>query len=390
MKTFRKFVVATDSFKGCLGSEEAGGAVRNALRGLFPGAAVELLPLSDGGEGFLVPFARRGGFEETVETVRGPLGDPVRARWLWDAAGRRAIVESAEACGLGLVPRDRRDPLRASSFGFGELLRSALERGAAEIVAGLGGSATNDGGLGMLCALGARPLWKDGKERAPEARSLKGIADFDLEGFDPRIAHCRFRAACDVRNPLLGPEGATRTYGAQKGASPRDLAELESGMRDLATAVHRMVFEDRSAEPGSGAAGGLGFAMRNFLGAELAGGAALVVRETGLREALEGADLFVTGEGAFDAQTLRGKCPGEAAKIARNLGVPVLLLCGRIGDPDAVRGLPEGVAVREITPRDLAPGKALEAETAKANLASAVREFFLREAGPDQAPTNAP
>ena len=361
-----KIVVAMDSFKGSLASDEANRAVAAGLAG----HEVVLLPLSDGGEGFLEPF-RGGSFASRAATVGGPLGEPAEAEFLFSPAEGRAILESARCCGLGLVPEGRRDPLRASSAGLGELIRSALDLGAREIVVGLGGSATCDCGMGMAAALGVRFLDEAGAELPPCGANLARIRSVDPSGLDARLARVRVVAACDVVNPLCGPTGSALVYAPQKGADARAVALLESGARNLATLLHRALFADRSEEPGAGAAGGLGFALRAFLDAELVPGADLALRAVGLREALEGASLLITGEGRYDAQTRFGKAPARAAALARARSIPTLLLCGGCDEPPADEPL---FRVRRATPEGTPLALAMESETARSNLERAASE----------------
>jgi glycerate kinase len=311
-----------------------------------------MLPVADGGDG-TVDAAVAAGFERVPVTAAGPVGDPVRASYA--RRGEVAVAEMACVCGLarlpawqlpaGKRPGGRGAPLTASSFGAGEVLRAALEAGARQVVLGVGGSASTDGGAGLLQALGARvldgrgePLGREvGDRRLAGGADLGKVATLDLSGLDPRLhpagrgasGAAELTLAADVDNPLTGPDGAASVYGPQKGASPADVAQLEAGMRRWADVVAAAVGQDWSRAPGAGAAGGVGFAALAVLGARMRPGIELVLELTGFASRLAGADLVITGEGSLDAQSLAGKAPVGVARAAARLGVPVVAVAGR-------------------------------------------------------------
>ncbi|MDV6843688.1 glycerate kinase [Pseudomonas aeruginosa] len=296
-----KIVIAPDSFKESLSAPDVAEAIARGWRRVFPQAEVLLRPLADGGEGTVDAVLAATAGERRECRVEGPLGEPTLAHWGWldDAT---AVIEMASASGLHLVPRDRRDATRSSSRGTGELIRAALDAGARKIILGLGGSATNDAGAGLLGALGVRFLAADGEELAPGGAAL------------------------------CGPRGASAVFGPQKGASAEQVAQLDAALAHFAKVVAATLGEDFSRVPGVGAAGGLGFAARAFLRARFRPGIELVAELAGLADALVGADLVLTGEGRLDAQSLHGKTPVGVARIARQAGVPVVALAGSLGD----------------------------------------------------------
>lgn len=281
--------------------------------------------MSDGGEGFTEAVAAAlGATVREVPTVDA-LGRPVRAGIA--VAGDLAVLEMAAACGLERIEADERDVMACDTRGVGRMIRAALDAGAHRLVVGIGGSATNDGGAGMLAELGARYLDKDGEEIGATPAELRRLDRVDLDGLDPRVADLAIEVACDVDNPLLGESGASAVFGPQKGANPDEVAELDAVLSQWASALGRM--ED-AARPGAGAAGGLGFALLSVLGATLSHGVDLVARVVGLADAVAGADLVLTGEGSVDAQTLSGKTPAGVVAVAKAAGVPAVILAGRV------------------------------------------------------------
>lgn len=292
--------------------------------------------MADGGDGTLHVLVAAAGARGRVETVavHGPLGRLRSARLGWIGEGA-AVVEMAEAAGLRLLGA-RRDPLRATSRGAGDLIRAALDRGARRLVVGVGGSASTDAGTGILVALGARLLDRGGRAVPPGGGALHRIAAVDLSGLDPRLRDCAVEVAVDVRSPLCGPAGAALVFAPQKGADDRQVETLEAGLRHFAPVLERVTgHAGLAAEPGAGAAGGAAFALA-ALGASLRGGAALVCDEVGLDAALAGAALAITGEGRLDGQTAAGKAPAEVAARARRAGVRCLAVCGSVADGDGM------------------------------------------------------
>lgn len=335
----RRVLVAADKFKGSLTAVEVAERVTAGLRRIVPDLAVEALPVADGGDG-TVAAAVAAGFERREVRVAGPLGDQVTAAFA--LRGDTAVVEMAEASGLQLLPADGLAPLTASTHGSGELLRAALDAGARTIVFGVGGSATTDGGAGMLAALGARFVGGDGEPVAPGGGGLADLASADLSGLDPRLAAVELVLASDVDNPLTGPKGAPAVYGPQKGASPEDVAALDAALahfvkvlEETATAGARAA--EYAASPGAGAAGGIGFGAM-LLGARFRPGIEVMLDVLGFAPALERADLVITGEGSLDEQTLHGKAPAGVAAAARAAGKEVVAVCGRLALPAEALG----------------------------------------------------
>ncbi|WP_145151233.1 glycerate kinase [Pseudomonas oryzihabitans] len=327
-----KIVIAPDSFKESLSAAGVASALARGLRQALPAAEIRECPLGDGGEGTLDAVLAATGGEVREARVTGPLGEPVTARWGWLAEQRAAFVEMASASGLELVPRARRDVRVATSHGTGELLRAALDAGAERLVLAIGGSATNDGGAGVLQALGVRLLDGQGQALAPGGAALSSLASLDVTGLHPRLAAVEVVIAADVDNPLCGPQGASQIFGPQKGASPEQVRELDAALAHFATVTAATLGRDVSEQPGAGAAGGVGFAALAFLQATFRPGIEVVAELVGLEEALQGADLAVTGEGRLDGQTLRGKTPAGVLRLAQRHGVPVVAVAGSLGE----------------------------------------------------------
>ncbi|MFB8244026.1 glycerate kinase [Streptomyces sp. NPDC055952] len=330
-------LVAADKFKGSLTAVEVAERVTAGLRHVVPGLEVEALPVADGGDG-TVAAAVAAGFERREVQVTGPLGDEVTAAYaLRDGT---AVVEMAEASGLQRLPEGVFAPLTASTFGSGELLRAALDAGARTVVFGVGGSATTDGGAGMLSALGARFLDAGGKPVPPGGGGLAELATADLSGLDPRLADVELVLASDVDNPLTGPKGAPAVYGPQKGASPEDVAALDAALAHFAKVLEGTAGPQAAAHatsPGAGAAGGLGYGAL-LVGARFRPGIEVMLDVLGFAPALDRADLVITGEGSLDEQTLHGKAPAGVATAARAAGREVVAVCGRLALPPEVLG----------------------------------------------------
>ncbi|MGI5391860.1 glycerate kinase [Streptomyces sp. CA-251251] len=332
-------LVAADKFKGSLTAVEVAERVTAGLRRVVPDLAVEALPVADGGDG-TVAAAVAAGFERREVRVAGPLGDEVTAAFA--LRGDTAVVEMAEASGLQRLPEDALAPLTASTFGSGELLRAALDAGARTIVFGVGGSATTDGGAGMLAALGARFTDRDGAPVAPGGGGLADLASADLSDLDPRLAGVELVLASDVDNPLTGPKGAPAVYGPQKGASPEDVEALDAALAHFAKVLERTETvgaraAEYAASPGAGAAGGIGFGAM-LLGARFRPGIEVMLDVLGFAPALERADLVITGEGSLDEQTLHGKAPAGVAAAARAANKEVVAVCGRLALAPEVLG----------------------------------------------------
>ena len=321
-----RIVVAPDKFKGSLPATQVAAAIAAGLHAGRPGAEVVTIPVADGGEG-TVDAAVAAGFERVPVTAAGPAGDPVRASYA--RRGEVAVVELAGVCGLARLPGGRPAPLTASSFGAGEVLRAALEAGGQRIILGVGGSASTDGGAGLLQALGARVLDTCGEPVRPGGAGLREVAALDLTGLHRALYPAEIILAADVDNPLTGPDGAAEVYGPQKGASPAEVAALDAGLRRWAAVVAAAVGRDWSRTPGAGAAGGVGSAALAVLGATRRPGIELVLDLTGFETALDGADLVITGEGSLDAQSLAGKTPVGVARAAARRGIAVVAVAGR-------------------------------------------------------------
>ncbi|WP_158893228.1 MULTISPECIES: glycerate kinase [unclassified Pseudomonas] len=327
-----KIVVAPDSFKESLSAAGVARALARGLRQALPDAEILECPLGDGGEGTLDAVLAATGGEVREAQVTGPLGEPVTARWGWLAEQRTAFVEMASASGLELVPRSRRDVLVATSRGTGELLHAALDAGAERLVLAIGGSATNDGGAGLLQALGVRLLDRQGQTLGPGRAALAMLASLDVTALHPRLAEVEVVIAADVDNPLCGPQGASQIFGPQKGASPEQVRQLDAALAHFATVTAATLGRDVREQPGAGAAGGVGFAALAFLQATFRPGIEVVAELVGLDDALIDADLAVTGEGRLDGQTLRGKTPAGVLRLAQRHGVPVVAVAGSLGE----------------------------------------------------------
>jgi glycerate kinase len=327
-----KIVIAPDSFKDSLSAQGVAEAIALGLAQVWPQATLVKCPMADGGEGTVESILAACEGELRRTRVRGPLGAPVDAAWGWLPHNHTAIIEMAEASGLQLVPTGQRDACITSTFGTGELIRAALDAGAQRVILAIGGSATNDGGAGAMQALGVKLLDAQGQPLVPGGLALTQLARLDLSELDPRLAHVRFDIAADVNNPLCGPHGASAIFGPQKGASPAQVQQLDQALGHFAELCAQALGKDVRDEPGSGAAGGLGFAAKAFLGAQFQAGVEVVAELVGLAEAVKGADLVITGEGRFDAQTLRGKTPFGVARIAKQHGVPVIVIAGTLGE----------------------------------------------------------
>lgn len=325
-----KLVIAPDSFKESLSAPEVAAAIARGWSRARPLDEILLRPMADGGEGTVDAVLAATGGERRECTVRGPLGAPVQAHWGWLEEGA-AVIEMAAASGLHWVAPELRDATRTTSYGTGELIRAALDAGARKIILGLGGSATNDGGMGLLQALGVRFLDERGEPLGDGGAALAGLHAIDLAGLDPRLAGVEVEVAADVNNPLCGEHGASAVFGPQKGASPEQVRQLDAALARYAEVAARTLGQDHSLFPGVGAAGGLGFAARAFLKARFRPGVELVAEVSGLAEALQGADLAITGEGRLDEQSLHGKTPIGVARLAREAGVPLIALAGSLG-----------------------------------------------------------
>lgn len=326
-----KLVIAPDSFKESLTAPQVASAMARGWRSVYPDAEIRLCPMADGGEGTVEAVLAANGGQRRELPVRGPLGQPVLAHWGWLENGQ-AVIEMAAASGLHWVPPAQRNACITTSYGTGELILAALDAGARRIILGIGGSATNDAGAGLLQALGVRLLDANGQPLRAGGAALIDLHRIELADLDPRLAGVEIQVAADVDNPLCGPRGASQVFGPQKGASPEQVEQLDRALAHFADVLAAAVGQDYRDVPGVGAAGGLGFAARAVLGACFRPGIELVAELSGLAAAMQGADLVITGEGRLDGQSLHGKTPVGVARVARAAGVPVIALAGSLGE----------------------------------------------------------
>ena len=326
-----KFLFASDSFKGTLSSEQIITLLDAAAKNVFPDCETMGIPVADGGEGTIdaVISVLHGSIYEV--DVHGPLREGVVSRY-GETGNGAAVIEMAAASGLPMVPVDKRDPRVTTTYGTGELIKTALDRGCRDITIAIGGSATNDGGMGAMRALGIRFLDENGEELSGCGNDLARVADIDISGLHSAVKDARFTIMCDVNNPLTGPDGATYTFGKQKGGSPEILDELEQGMIHYAALIREKVGTDVDQIPGSGAAGGLGAAFCVFLKAEMKSGIETVLDLIHFDELLEGVDLVITGEGRIDWQSAFGKVPSGIGNRCRKKGIPAIAIVGGMGD----------------------------------------------------------
>lgn len=364
-----KVAIAIDSFKGSLSSIEAGRAAADGIGRILPDAECVVRPLADGGEGTVEALVAGLGGELRKVEVTGPAGCPVAATY--GIVGSVAIMEMAQAAGITLVSGDERNPLRTTTFGVGEMIRDAIATGCRRFIIGIGGSATNDAGAGMLQALGFGLLDAAGRQVPFGGGPLSSVVEVDRANVMPELRECAFRVACDVTNPLCGAKGASAVYGPQKGATPEMVGRLDSALAHFAA-----VAGGDPEFPGSGAAGGLGFAFREFLGGELKSGVEIVLDETRFEDAVRDADVVVTGEGRLDSQTVMGKAPIGVANMAKKYGKKVLAFSGCV-TPDAGVVNEHGIdaffpILREVVTLE----KALEKGNAAANLAATAEQVF--------------
>jgi glycerate 2-kinase len=346
-----RILIAPQSLKGSLTAAEAGRAIAQGVRAVYPTAEIEIVPVADGGEGTVQALVDATGGKFVQKTVTGPLGEPVPAFFGLMGDGHTAALEMAAAAGLPLVPPERRDPRITTTYGVSELILAALDYGCRHFIIGIGGSATNDGGAGMAQALGAALLTNEGTEIARGGAALATLAHISTAKMDARLQECTVEVACDVTNPLCGPTGASAVYGPQKGATPEMVVELDKALAHYAQIIERDLGVSVRDMPGAGAAGGLGAGLIAFLHATLRPGAQIVLEAVHLEERICIADLVITAEGQIDSQTAYGKSVGAVASLAKRYGLPVMALAGSLGDNyqtvyelgvDAVTVLPSG------------------------------------------------
>ena len=325
-----KIVIAPDSYKESLSATEVAQAIEKGFREIFPDAQYVSVPVADGGEGTVEAMIAATQGSEYSAWVTGPLGEKVNACWGMSGDGKTAFIEMAAASGLALVPPDKRNPLVTTSRGTGELILQALDSGAQSIIIGIGGSATNDGGAGMVQALGAKLCDANGTEIGYGGGSLMSLNSIDISGLDPRLKTCSIRVACDVTNPLTGDTGASRIFGPQKGATEERILELDRNLSHYADIIKKSLRVDVKDVPGAGAAGGMGAALMAFLGAELRSGIEIVTQALNLEEHIHDCTLVVTGEGRIDSQSIHGKVPVGVANVAKKYHKPVIGIGGSL------------------------------------------------------------
>ena len=326
-----KVVAAPQTFKGSISALNAAEAISIGVKNIYPSAEVLLCPVADGGDGTLETLVEvsNGNIVECV--VEGPTGTPVEAQWGAMGDEQTAVIEMARTSGLALLDLNERDPLNASTYGLGEAILSALDQNYRKFIIGIGGSATNDGGAGMAQAVGISLKDEFGKEIPRGGAALSKLHSIDTAGIDPRIKQSEFMVACDVNNPLTGPEGASAVYGPQKGATPEMITQLDEALKNFAETILRDLGEEVEHISGAGAAGGLGAGMMAFMGGTLKPGVDIVLDTVGLADKLKGTDIVITGEGGIDFQTVYDKAPIGVAKLAKNLGIPTIALAGLVG-----------------------------------------------------------
>ena len=371
-----KVTVAIDSFKGSLSSIEAGQAAKAGVLLAFPDAQVTVLPMADGGEGTTSAIVSAVGGELLTVSVTDPLGRPIKVRYGYIQATQTAVIEMAETSGITLIAENERDPMRATTYGTGELIKDAILRGCRRFIIGIGGSATNDGGVGMLEALGFAFLDADGNPIGKGAEGLMHLAEIRRDKVLPELWECSFTVACDVTNPLCGEQGCSAVYGPQKGAVAEQITKMDRWLARYAELTKAINPNAEPEYPGAGAAGGMGFALRSYFNAELTSGASLVMDEIGLEAAIADADIVITGEGRLDGQSAMGKVPYAVAKIAKKYDKTVIAFSGVVSeDAEALNAC--GIdaffpILRKLTTLEEAMCKELAAE----NLRKAVAQVF--------------
>lgn len=369
-----KVVIAIDSFKGSVSSLEAGEAAKNGVLDVYPDADVSVMPLADGGEGTVETLVYGLGGEMVNTDVTGPMGEKINCSY--GIINGTAVMEMAASSGLPLVPPDRRNPLLATTYGVGDMIKNAVNRGCRDFIIGIGGSATNDGGMGMLQSLGVRFIDENGKDTGIGGKYLADIRDVDISGLMPELKECAFNIACDVDNPLCGERGASRVYGPQKGASENDIKFLDSALGNFSKITKKKLGVDCAETPGSGAAGGLGYGFMAYLGAILKPGVEIVLDAIGIDSILDGADYVITGEGRIDSQTAMGKAPAGVAKRAKNAGAIVIGVAGCVTD-DAYLCNSEGIdAIFPVIDKAMTLEEAMDRDVTVKNIKKEVTQIF--------------
>lgn len=371
-----KIVVAIDSLKGSLTSLEAGLAIKQGIHRAIPDAEVAVRPLADGGEGTVEALVLGMNGRNISVTVSGPLGKPVVCTYGILEESKTAILEMSGAAGITLVSDQERNPLHTTTYGVGEVIRDAIQKGCRHFIVGIGGSATNDGGIGMLQALGYGFLDKNGRQISLGAKGLKDLAEITDTGVIPELKECTFRIACDVTNPLCGELGCSAVYGPQKGATPSMILQMDKWLANYASIAAGKFPKADSASPGTGAAGGMGFAFLTFTNAVLESGIRIILDETHLEDFVKDANIVVTGEGRLDGQTVMGKAPIGVAEIAKKQNKPVIAFSGCVTE-DASLWYAAGIdAFFPILRGPVTLQEAMNRETAEKNMIAATEQAF--------------
>ena len=370
-----KIVVAPQAFKGSISAADVGRAMKEGVLRVFADAQIEVTPVADGGDGTLQTLVAITNGAVRAVRVTGPLGDTIEAQWGALGGGNTAVIEMARTSGLALVPPEKRNPLLTTTYGLGEAIAQALDDGFREFIIGIGGSATNDGGAGMAQALGVSLLDGEGNPLPHGGAALARLAGIDVSGLDDRARESTFRVACDVSNPLTGPEGAAAIYGPQKGATREVVAQLDAALHHFAGVVKSDLGLDVEDMPGAGAAGGLGAGFVAFLDGELRPGVNIVLDLVDMNSHLEGADLVITGEGCLDYQTIYSKAPIGVAQMAEARGIPTICVSGSLGDRYALVH-EHGISAASAITRE--PMTLYEASTNAAELITAATEQAMR------------
>lgn len=374
-KESKKVVIAIDSFKGCLTSAEAGEAAAQGIRSIDPACNTLVIPIADGGEGLLDMLTDALQGEYIRLSAHDPLMKTRETCYGISGNGKTAIIEMAAISGLPLVPVNQRNPLLTTTFGTGELIKDALEKGCRDFIIGIGGSATNDAGLGMLQALGFRFLDTSGHVLGTGGQMMGEVVNIDYSHIHPALRESHFTVACDVRNPFYGPDGAASIFARQKGADDDMIQKLDAGMQALAEIIKKTTGKDISNHPGAGAAGGMGGGMLAFLNAELKPGTELLLETIDFQGKIKDADLIITGEGKADRQTAMGKVPYGVLKEAQKGHIPVIVLAGSIEDlPELNEAGFRGIF--SITPGPITLEKAMEPDVAKENITRLVSQLY--------------
>ena len=370
-----KIVLAIDSFKGCLTSHEVESAVSDALRKYIPDCIIETVPIADGGEGTLNILSGIMDAQYQHCMAHNPCMEIIPCQYALSSARSCALIEMAAVSGLPLIRTEQQNPMKTTTYGTGELIVDALNQGCTHFIVGLGGSATNDAGVGMLQALGYRFYDADNNLLGQGGEILNRIVSWDASMCHPLLEKARFTVACDVNNPFYGENGAACVYAGQKGATEEMIIQLDKGLFSFARVIYKNTGIDISHIPGSGAAGGMGGGMLAFLNTELKSGSSLILELSNFEEKLLNADLIITGEGCIDSQTLMGKIPGEILRIGKGKHIPVVGLAGRVKDKDTL--LKAGFRdVYAITPKNMTLAKALKKDSAVSNIHNTIADLY--------------